>query len=231
MKGSFNKVYKIGNLIIKIDYYDEYFSNIRSTVDTFEYKKYYKDLNDLGIKTAKLYLSIKLFNRNIQIEEFIKGISVQDFVSLNIDLKDKLKIIKELILIYKKTINTDVKLDMNLKNFIIRDNEIIYIDFTPATYKSHILKNYKNIDSYARTYLDTSLIMNNLISYYLRGNINLSKEELKSNLINIRQLIESVLNEKLDKNNSIRLNLIEDYIYSDESIEEYDKKYHTMKRM
>ena len=231
MKGSFNKVYKIGNLIIKIDYYDEYFSNIRSTVDTFEYKKYYKDLNDLGIKTAKLYLSIKLFNRNIQIEEFIKGISVQDFVSLKIDLKDKLKIIKELILIYKKTINTDVKLDMNLKNFIIRDNEIIYIDFTPATYKSHILKNYKNIDSYARTYLDTSLIMNNLISYYLRGNINLSKEELKSNLINIRQLIESVLNEKLDKNNSIRLNLIEDYIYSDESIEEYDKKYHTMKRM
>ena len=56
-RGSFNKIYKLGSLVIKIDSDKDKFSNlIIKEMDSKKYIRYKKDLEKCGIKTSKIYI-------------------------------------------------------------------------------------------------------------------------------------------------------------------------------
>lgn len=195
-RGSFNKIYKIGNLVIKIDSDKDKFSNlIIKEMDSKKYIKYQKDLNKCGIKTSKIYF-YTTFPKTILIEQNIEGNNLQDIMNdESIKLKDKLILIKKLLLIYKKVYKENVCIDCNLKNFILNNNELIYIDFVPSLYKDKINR-VDNIvlDDYKKLYIDNSMQLISILNYILKSLIYLSKEELKLIKEEIIGYIESEFN-------------------------------------
>ena len=94
--GSFNKIYKIGNMVIKINKDKNTFSKlIMKEMDNKKYKRYQKDLNKIGIKTSKIYFNICNI---IFIEKYIKGKTLQEIIEdTKISLNKKISLLKKFL--------------------------------------------------------------------------------------------------------------------------------------
>lgn len=141
-QGTFNRIFKIGNFIVKLSKEHSSVSREIAMMGSDDIKKYEKDINSVGVNTSKVYLHLKLKNKSLILQEYINGYTLQEyFESLEISILDKLKIFRELIVLYGKTMHNDnLCLDWNLKNFIISKGSIYYIDYVPALYKDKIKK-------------------------------------------------------------------------------------------
>lgn len=232
MRGSFNKVVIIKNKVLKVENIDSSFSKkLKEQIDSNKYKKYYKELKKAKIDVATLYLNFSIFGSNVQLEEYIRGTSLQEYIeNRDINIDDKLIKMKQLIDIYKKTLTIDACLDLNMKNFIISDNRLVYIDFTPSIYKSKI-KCIKNRTDYLNSYLDSELAIGNLINYFLRAVLYLDKDELKKIILELKLIIYEKLKLDLVLEKNIKCSLIIDYIEEKITKEEYEYKYQKVKRI
>lgn len=94
-------------------------------------KRYVSDIKKLGISCSNVYyVSSKLL-----IQEYIKGISVDEYINSNISDSEKIKIIKSILELFKLTLNsTNIRIDWNLNNFILSNNKIILVDYIPSLY-------------------------------------------------------------------------------------------------
>lgn len=231
MNGSFLDCKIIGNKIIKVSKEeDEYSRLIKEEIDDGKYLKYQKDLKDNDVDVANLYLSIRVFNKLIQIEEYIKGENLNDyFIDKNNLIVDKLSLMKRMLELYKRLLNTDVAVDFNYNNYIVHDDQITYIDFVPTLYKSNIKYNGV-VDEYKKIIKDNNYKLLNMISYLLKAMLYLPKEELNNILRNTLIMIDNL---NLDINllsNHQRFNLFIKYLNSDMNIVDFYNIYDKIKR-
>ena len=231
MNGSFNKILIIKNKVFKIEkVVDLYSHNILVNIDS-DHKKYYEDLKKIKIDVAKLYFDKKIFGKNVEVQEYIKGINLSHYMeNRNIPVDEKINMLKKLLIIYKKTINEDVSLDLNMKNFIISENKLIYIDLVPAIYKSLLPKDDIEKDEYINYYLNINLAIANIINYFLRSLIYLPKYKLKKILKKVKIMIKELLDINLDMSKNKKANLINEYINGNMSYQEYEEIYQNIKR-
>jgi len=230
-RGSFNKIYKIGNFVIKLDANKDSFSNlIIKEMDFKKYIKYQKDLNKCGIKTSKIYF-YTTFPKTILIEKNIEGYNLQEIMSnQEVDIKEKLKLIKKLLLIYKKVQNCNVCVDCNLKNFILNNNELIYIDFVPSLYKDKIKQvNNAKINDYKKLYIDENIQLLSIMNYILKSLLYLPRDQLKEIkneiIINKEKIFKIKTN--LDEENIVtkKAKLLNKFISESITKEEFDLEY------
>ena len=231
MNGSFNKILIIRNKVFKIEkVVDSYSHNVLANIDS-DHKKYYEDLKKIEIDVAKLYYDKKIFGKNVEVQEYIKGINLSHYMeNKKISIEKKINMLKKLLIIYKKTINEDVSLDLNMKNFIISENKLIYIDLVPAIYKSLLPKDDIEKDEYINYYLNINLAIANIINYFLRSLIYLPKYKLKEILKKVKIMIKELLDINLDMSKNKKANLINEYIYGNMSYQEYEEIYQNIKR-
>lgn len=231
MNGSFNKILIIRNKVFKIEkVVDSYSHNVLANIDS-DHKKYYEDLKKIKIDVAKLYYDKKIFGKNVEVQEYIKGINLSHYMeNKKIPIEKKINMLKKLLIIYKKTINEDVSLDLNMKNFIISENKLIYIDLVPAIYKSLLPKDDIEKDEYINYYLNINLAIANIINYFLRSIIYLPKYKLKEILKKVKIMIKELLDINLDMSKNKKANLINEYIYGNMSYQEYEEIYQNIKR-
>ena len=231
MNGSFNKILIIRNKVFKIEkVVDSYSHNVLANIDS-DHKKYYEDLKKIKIDVAKLYYDKKIFGKNVEVQEYIKGINLSHYMeNKKTPIKKKINMLKKLLIIYKKTINEDVSLDLNMKNFIISENKLIYIDLVPAIYKSLLPKDDIEKDEYINYYLNINLAIANIINYFLRSIIYLPKYKLKEILKKVKIMIKELLDINLDMSKNKKANLINEYIYGNMSYQEYEEIYQNIKR-
>lgn len=231
MNGSFNKILIIRNKVFKIEkVVDSYSHNVLANIDS-DHKKYYEDLKKIKIDVAKLYYDKKIFGKNVEVQEYIKGINLSHYMeNKKIPIEKKINMLKKLLIIYKKTINEDISLDLNMKNFIISENKLIYIDLVPAIYKSLLPKDDIEKDEYINYYLNINLAIANIINYFLRSIIYLPKYKLKEILKKVKIMIKELLDINLDMSKNKKANLINEYIYGNMSYQEYEEIYQNIKR-
>lgn len=231
MNGSFINCKIIGNKIIKISKEeDDYSKLIKKEIDSKNYLKYQSDLKKNNVDVANLYLSIEIFNKLIQVEEYIKGENLNNyFININNLIIDKLTLMKKMLDLYKRLLNSDVTVDFNFNNFIIHDDRIIYIDFIPSIYKSNIIYNGV-IDEYKRIVLDKNYCLLNMISYLLKAMLSLSKEELADVLNKVLVMIDNLnININLSSDHQ-RFNLFNEYLNSDMNLVDFYNIYDKIKR-
>ena len=231
MNGSFINCKIIGNKIIKISKEeDDYSKLIKKEIDSKNYLKYQSDLKKNNVDVANLYLSIEIFNKLIQVEEYIKGENLNNyFININNLIIDKLTLMKKMLELYKRLLNSDVTVDFNFNNFIIHDDRIIYIDFIPSIYKSNIIYNGV-IDEYKRIVLDKNYCLLNMISYLLKAMLSLSKEELADVLNKVLVMIDNLnININLSSDHQ-RFNLFNEYLNSDMNLVDFYNIYDKIKR-
>ena len=230
-KGSFNIVYKIGNIILKIKKYEDNFSKlIIKNMDNKRYKKYQKDLNKIGIKTSKIYLNV---GNILFVEKYIKGNTLQQTIeSESVSIAKKISLLKKFLKLYKYTLNSNICIDCNMKNFIINKNDIYYIDFVPSLYKDKIDKvNNKYLSDYKLLYLDTKLQLLSIVNYVLKSMFYLNLEELmefRNNLIkyiekNFKLSLKINYQNEYSRKYELINKYIDGYINQDEFYKEYKK--------
>lgn len=232
MNGSFNKVIIIKNKVLKIEnVVNSYSQNILNSLDS-NHKTYYEDLKKIDIDVAKLYLDKKIFGKNIEIQEYIPGKTLASYMEdNNVSIGDKLDCYKKLLIIYKKTLSSDVALDLNMKNFVMAGDRLIYIDMIPSIYKSKIPKDNIESDEYKNYYLNSNLAIANVSNYFLRSIIYLPKENLKEVLIKMKTIVNEIFDFELDLSKNKKSNLMNNYIESNMQYEDYEKTYQKIKRM
>lgn len=235
-RGSFNKIYKIGNVVIKIDADKNPFSQIvMNEMDSKKYLRYEKDLNKCGIKTSKIYF-YTTFPKTILVEKNIRGRNLQEIMDdEKVSLKEKLTLLKKLLLIYKKTENTNVCIDCNLKNFILNNNELIYIDFVPSLYKEKIEESTSLIiEDYKDLYLCTDIQLISIMNYVLKSLMYLSKEELQKMRDEITKIIVETFNSNLviESKNVVlkKKELINSYIEDEIDLGEFNIQYNLINK-
>ena len=231
MNGSFINCKIIGNKIIKISKEeDDYSKLIKKEIDSKNYLKYQSDLKKNNVDVANLYLSIEIFNKLIQVEEYIKGENLNNyFINSNNLIINKLTLMKKMLELYKRLLNSDVTVDFNFNNFIIHDDRLIYIDFIPSIYKSNIIYNGV-IDEYKRIVLDKNYCLLNMISYLLKAMLSLSKEELADVLNKVLVMIDNLnININLSSVHQ-RFNLFNEYLNSDMNLVDFYNIYDKIKR-
>ena len=239
-KGTFNKIVRFGNLIIKLSTEHTSIANEMLKLDSRNIKKYENDISNVGINTSKVYLSICFNNKNFIIQEFINGETVQEYLDSNLYTNlDKLKMFKKVIQLYElSTKNDNLCLDWNLNNFIVRDNDIYYIDYVPALYKDKI-KSVKSerLKQYKLSLLDREIQLAGIISYAIVPFFADTKEELCNVYLLMKRCIEEMLEFKININNNVnhvyiqKLSVLENYLYSNQSKEEFIKKYNSISMM
>ncbi len=222
--GTFNNIKKIGNYVVKISKNDALANQIMNEMHSRNVYAYMKDINDVGIKTGKLYGYYNILDYNIMIQEFINGITIQDHLGNNIPIKDRLEAFKKFLLVYKNSkYNDNLCLDWNLKNFILSKNDIYYIDFIPCLYKDKIIQSSSdNLHQYKESYLDNNIQIAGILGYAIMPFIN-SLSIYDAN--NTYKEMKDMINEKV--NISINNNLINSknhvYFYKIFQIENYLK--------
>jgi len=228
-KGSFNKIYKIGNIILKINKCEDNFSKlIMKEIDSKKYKKYQKNLNKIGIKTSKIYFNI---DNLLFVEKYIKGQTLQEIIEdKKISINKKITLLKKLLKIYKRTLNTNICIDCNMKNYIVNKKEIYYIDFMPSLYRNKIINVENNIlKDYKMLYIDTKLQLLSIINYVLKSMMYLDikkLEEFRNNLINyIEKNFKIILKFNYQNITIKKYELINKYIDGYIGKEDYYKEY------
>ena len=230
--GSFNKVILLNHIVIKIENINSNFaSNIKTTVDSLNYKKYYRDLKMIGINVAPLFINLNIFYKNIQIVKKVKGVTLQQFMeNPNVKIKEKIKKIENLLLIYKKTLNEDVCIDLNMQNFIISKNDLVYIDFIPSIYKSKI-KKLNHISNYLESYLEVNLAMCGLINYVLRSMLYLDRKRLIEVFMILISLINKTFGIEIDFRKNENCILLQDYMEGKLELKQYEKEYQKNRKL
>lgn len=235
-RGSFNKIYKIGNLIIKLDTDKDSFANlVIKEMDSKKYIKYQKDLNKCGIRTSKIYF-YTTFPKTILIEKNIEGYNLQEIMNnQEVKIQEKLILIKELLLIYKKVENSNICIDCNLKNFILNNNELIYIDFVPSLYKDKIEQvNNSKINDYKELYINSNIQLLSIINYILKSLLYLPKDQLKQIKDEIIIYVEEIFKTKihLNEENVVikKTKLLNKFINENMTKEEFDLEYNKINK-
>ena len=233
-QGTFNKIFKIGNFIVKLSKEHSSVSSEIAKMGSDDIKKYEKDISSVGINTSKVYLHLKSKNKSLILQEYIDGYTLQEyFESLEISNLDKLKMFRELIILYSKTLQNDnLCLDWNLKNFIISKGDIYYIDYVPALYKDRIMKlNSERLEQYMLSYLDRKIQLAGIMSYAIVPFFKEEKEELKNLFLGMIKSIEEILNIKFndkDLTNHIyikKMNILFNYLNSKQDYESFIEQY------
>lgn len=167
--GTFNNIRKIGNFVIKIlKETDDISKQIMEEMNSRSVNEYVKDINSVGIKTAKVFAMLKIRSVSIMVQEYISGITVQDvLLSEEISVKDKLKIFKQFLSLYQNAQkNKNLCLDWNMKNFILSGEDIYYIDFVPCLYRDKILQSTaENLLQYRESYLEQKIQIAGILGY------------------------------------------------------------------
>ena len=228
--GTFNSLNRIGKIVIKVSKAnDDLTQQVMKEMSSRSVKEYAKDINMVGISTGKVYLNFKFFNRNIILQEFIKGRTVQEILSDNdISYDERLEVYNNFLKIYSKLKNqNNLCLDWNMKNFIVSENEIYYIDFVPSLYKDKIEKSTSpNLSQYKESYLNDKVQISGILGYAIMSFLkNESKETAIYIYLKLKQLSEVASGLGLDNNNFnhvyiYKLKKIEEYLYSDMTYQE-----------
>lgn len=231
MKGSFNKIIVIKNKVFKIENVaDLYSKNILLSFDC-NHKAYYDDLKKLGIDVARLYFDKKIFGKNIEIQEYISGESLASYMEKkDVSIDDKLNCYKKLLIIYKKTLSSDAALDLNMKNFIIKNGNLVYVDLVPSIYKSKLSQENIDNDEYKNYYLNKNLAIANVTNYFLRSIAYLPKEELKIILLKVKIIVKELFDFELDLSRNKKSDLFVEYIHGNMEYEQYEEQYQIIKR-
>ena len=236
--GTFNSINRIGKVVIKVSKgNDELAQQVMKEMNSKSVKEYARDINMIGISTGKVYFNFNFFNRNIILQEFIKGKTVQEILLDNdISYDEKMEVYNNFLQIYSKLKNqNNLCLDWNMKNFIVSENEIYYIDFVPSLYKDKIEKvTAPNLLQYKESYLNDKVQISGILGYAIMSFLkNESKETATYIYLKLKQLSEVASGLCLDDNNYnhvyiYKLKKIEEYLHSDmtyqellESINEY----------
>lgn len=197
-------------------------------------KKYEQDINSIGIKTSKIYFYLKSKNKSLILQEFINGYTLQEyFESPDVSNTDKLKMFRELIVLYGKTLQDDnLCLDWNLKNFIISKGNIVYIDYVPALYKDRIEKiKSDRLEQYKASYLDRQVQLAGIISYAIVPFFNDDKQSLKEIYQAMIDCVSSILNIDFSQVNLSehvyikKMKIISDYINGNQSRDSFIEQY------
>ena len=231
MNGSFNKIIVIKNKVFKIENIDDLYS--KNILSNFSHnsKTYYEDLKKLGINVARLYFDKKIFGKNIEIQEYIPGESLALYMEdKKVPINDKLDYYEKLLIIYRKTLSSDVALDLNMKNFIISNGDLIYVDLVPSIYKSKLSKENVENDEYKNYYLNNNLAIANVTNYFLRSIVYLPKEELRIVLLKLKVIVKELFDFELDLSKNKKSNLFIEYICGGMEYEQYEKQYQMIKR-
>lgn len=233
-QGTFNKIFRIGNFIVKLSKEHSSVSKEISMMGSDDIKKYESDIKATGVSTSKVYLHLKSKNKSLILQEYIDGYTLQEFFeSVEISNVDKLKMFRELIVLYRKTLKNDnLCLDWNLKNFIISNGEIFYIDYVPALYKDHIEQvTSERLEQYKASYLDKQVQLAGIISYAIVPFFDEDKLLLNDVYNSMISCIEEILGirfQNLSLPNHVyikKLAIISEYLSSCQSYEEFIKQY------
>lgn len=233
-QGTFNKIFRIGNLVIKLSKEHSSVSKEIAMMGSDDIKKYENDIKATGVRTSKIYLHLKSKNTSLILQEYIKGYTLQEFFeNIEISNLDKLKMFRELIVLYRKTLKNDnLCLDWNLKNFIISKGEIFYIDYVPALYRNCIEKvTSERLAQYKASYLDKQIQLAGIISYAIVPFFKENKSLLNDVYKNMISCIEEILGirfENLNLSNHVymkKLGIISEYLCSCQSYEEFIQQY------
>lgn len=200
MKGGlFNNIIILDNHVIKISRRDSEISRqIMEEMNSKSPDEYAKDINALGIKTPRIFSSFECSDYDILIQEFIDGQTIQSILNdKSVNNIEKIKAFDKLIDIYKKSeANDNLCLDWNMKNFILKDGEIYYVDLTPSLYKEKIRQSdSENLKQYKESYLDKNIQLAGILGYAIMPFL---EYETKEDASIIFSKFNQILKEKLD---------------------------------
>lgn len=181
-KGTFNKIIKIGNIVLKFSTPHSSIAKEMLNLDSKNIKKYEADIKNVGIKTSKVYFYSSFQDKDLIIQEYIDGLTIQEYLdSDEFSPLDKLKVFKKIVEMYKMSLSDEnLCLDWNLNNFILKNDDIYYIDYVPAFYKDQIKSvNSERLKQYQQSLIDTKIQMAGIISYAIVSFFDEEKQELK----------------------------------------------------
>ena len=236
-KGTFNKIIRFGNVILKLSTEHTSIANEMLKLDAKDIKKYEQDIRNVGINTSRVYFSWYLNEKNIILQQFIDGKTVQEYLDCDeISSKDKLILFKRIVEMYKLSLsNENLCLDWNLNNFIIQNDEIYYVDYVPALYKDKI----KSVDSdmlrqYQLSLIDKQIQLSGIVTYAIVPFFDMTKKELFEIYYSMKKIIETIL--KVDMNCKTntehvyikKLMILEDYLNTDMSKQDFLDMYNSI---
>ena len=182
--GMFSNNIYIFNKIIKYSFQKKDVRDILfSKTNANSIQEYYEKTNQLEIKTAKIFKIYNLFYKGILIiQERIRGFTLEEtLMDSSITIEYKLKLIKIFFEIYTKfNMQDKYLLDWNLKNFIISENTLFFVDFTPVLIKEHILSlNQESLYQVKESYINEKVRLIGIFDYLLYCFIDIDKNDFE----------------------------------------------------
>lgn len=175
-------------------------------------KDYIKDIKKLNIKCARMYF----VSNKVLIEEYIKGKTVDEYLNDNISDDLKIDMTKKILDLFKKSLkNSDLRIDWNLRNFIVKGNDVVLVDYVPSLYIKNLNKIKQNptIELYD-LYLNLDIQLAGIIGYSIYPFIKYEKNLFKKIYEDIYSYASSIY--KIDKTKKHifveRINLIDKYL-------------------
>lgn len=236
-KGTFNKVIRFGNIILKLSTEHTSIANEMLKLDAKNIKKYEQDIRNVGINTSKVYFSCYLNEKNIILQQFIDGKTVQEYLDCEeISSKDKLILFKKIVEMYKLSLsNENLCLDWNLNNFIIQNNEIYYVDYVPALYKDKIKSvNSDMLRQYQLSLIDKQIQLAGIVTYAIVPFFDMVKNDLSEIYYSMKKIIETILNVNMRYETNAehvylkKLKILEDYLNTNMSKQTFLDMYNSI---
>lgn len=228
-RGSYSNGIKIGSLFLKqvcpITKIEKIiYDGLNSNPNII--RQYIKDIKKTNIECAPMYIVTK----KILVEKYIKGQTIDEYINTKtVSKNDKILLIKKLLDTFKKSMkNPEIRIDWNLRNFIIKNKKIVLVDYIPSLYFKNleIINQDVTFELY-QLYKNYDIQITGIVGYTMMAFLNLSKQEFKQ----IYEIVFNYANEiyKIDKKkNHIfikRINLIDKYLNSNLSKQEFVDKY------
>lgn len=197
--GLFNNVIKVDNYVIKISKRDSEISNqVMDEMSSGTPEKYAMHINNVGIKTARIQSSFICDDYDILVQEYIEGETIQQLLdNENVDSDEKIRVFEKFVDLYKLSEkDSNLCLDWNMKNFILNNDEIYYVDLTPCLYKNKIMQSKSdNLSQYRESYLNRDIQLAGILGYAIMSLVkHKSKEEVKK----VYNKFLNILKDKLD---------------------------------
>lgn len=236
-KGTFNKIVRFGNLVLKLSTEHNSIATEMLKLDSKNVSRYEKDINQVGINTSKVYLSLKFNDKNLIIQEFIDGQTVQEYLDSNdVSSRAKLVIFKRIIEMYGMSLsNPNLCLDWNLNNFIIQNNDIYYVDYVPALYKNKINNVHSELlQEYQLSLIDKHVQLAGIVCHAIIPFFTSPKTELKEVYFSMKEMIEEILGVKMDYTSNFdhtyikKMMLLEEYLTTNQDEHEFSEKYNSI---
>ena len=117
-----------------------------------------------------------------------------------------------------------------MKNFIIKNGNLVYVDLVPSIYKSKLSQENIDNDEYKNYYLNKNLAIANVTNYFLRSIAYLPKEELKIILLKVKIIVKELFDFELDLSRNKKSDLFVEYIHGNMEYEQYEEQYQIIKR-